>query len=92
MQAESRVQLLNHISTKPIDCPVAVIFGHAAAMNWSEPGFGDVGLKITDKLWESGFYADLIPSSEIVNGALKIGEDGSILYGAQRYVAASLQS
>ncbi len=90
MQAESRVQLLNYISTKPIDCPVAVIFGHAGAINWTEPGFADVGLKITDKLWESGFYADLIPSSEIANGALKIGEDGSIQYGAQRYAAAVL--
>jgi hypothetical protein len=90
MQAESRVQLLNYISTKPIDCPVAVIFGHAAAINWAEPGFADVGLKITDKLWESGFYADLIPSSEIENGSLKIGEDGSIQYGAQHYAAAVL--
>jgi len=90
MQAESRVQLLNYISTKPIDCPVAVIFGHTAAINWTESGFADVGLKITDKLWESGFYADLIPSSEIENGSLKIGEDGSIQYGAQHYAAAVL--
>jgi hypothetical protein len=90
MQAESRVQLLNYISTKPIDCPVAVIFGHAAAINWMDSGFADVGLKITDKLWESGFYADLIPSSEIASGALKIGEDGSIQYGVQRYAAAVL--
>ena len=90
MQAGSRVQLLNHISAKAVDCPVAVIFGHAAAMNWSRPAFGDVGLKIADKLWESGFYADLIPSSEIVTGALKIGEDGSIRYGTQSYLAAIL--
>ena len=90
MQAESRVQLLNYISTKPIDCPVAVIFGHAAAINWAESGFADVGLKITDKLWEAGFYADLIPSSEIKSKALKISKDGSIQYGEQRYAAAVL--
>lgn len=90
MQAESRVQLLNYISTKPIDCPVAVIFGHTAAINWAEQGFADVGLQITDKLWESGYYTDLIPSSEIANGSLTIGEDGSIQYGAQRYIAAVL--
>ena len=90
MQAESRVQLLNYISTKPIDCPVAVIFGHAAAVNWTEPGFADVGLKVTDKLWEAGFYADLIPTSEIASGALKIGADDSIQYGEQRYKAAVL--
>ena len=92
MQAESRVQLLNYISTKLIDCPVAVIFGHAAAINWTEPGFADVGLKITDKLWETGFYADLIPSSEIENGSLKIGQDGSIQYGDQHYAAAVLHN
>lgn len=90
MQAEARVQLLNYISTKPIDCPVAVIFGHTAAINWSEPTFADVGLKITDKLWEAGYYADLIPSSEIANGSLTIGEDGSIQYGPQRYKVAVL--
>jgi len=90
MQAECRVQLLNYISTKPIDCPVAVIFGHAASLNWTGSGFADVGLQITDKLWEAGFYADLIPSSEIDSGALKIGEDGSIQYGRQRYAAAVL--
>ncbi len=90
MQAEARIQLLNCISTEPIDCPVAVIFGHAAALNWTEPGFADVGLGITDKLWEAGFYADLIPSSELAGGALKIGEDGSIQYGPQRYAAAVL--
>ncbi len=92
MQAESRVQLLNYISTKPIDCPVAVIFGHAAAINWTEPGFADVGLMVTDKLWEAGFYADLIPTSEIASGALKIGEDGSIQYGPQRYKAVVLHN
>ena len=90
MQAEQRVQLLNYISTKPIDCPVAVIFGHAASINWTEPCFADVGLKLTDKLWEAGFYADLIPSSEIASGDLRIGEDGSIQYGEQRYKAVIL--
>jgi hypothetical protein len=90
MQAESRVQLLNYISTKPIDCPVAVIFGHAAAINWTEPGFADVGLKVTDELWEAGFYADLIPTSEIARGAFTIGSDGSIQYGEQQYKAAIL--
>ncbi|MCF7972844.1 MAG: hypothetical protein K9N55_03415 [Phycisphaerae bacterium] len=90
MSAESRIHLLNYISTKPIDCPVAVIFGHAAAVNWTGSGFADVGLRITDALWEAGFYADLIPSSEIVGGALTISKDGCIQYGSQRYAAAVL--
>ena len=90
MRAESRIQLLNYISTKPIDCPVAVIFGHPSALNWAGPGFADVGLKVTDKLWKAGYYADLIPSSEISSGALKIAGDGSIQYGDQRYLAIVL--
>lgn len=90
MQAEARVQLLNYISTKPIDCPVAVIFGHTAALNWTQPDFGNIGLEISDELWESGFYSDLIPTSEIANGSLKIGADGSIQYGEQRYAAVVL--
>ncbi len=69
MRVESRIQLLNYISTKPIDCPVAVIFGHPSALNWAGPGFADVGLKVTDKLWKAGLYADLIPSSEILGSS-----------------------
>jgi hypothetical protein len=90
MRAEARVQLLNHISTQAIDCPVAVVFGHAAATHWTAPGFADVGMKVADKLWESGYYADLIPTSEIAEGALKTGEDGSVQYGPQRYKALIL--
>jgi hypothetical protein len=36
--------------------------------------------------WKS----DLIPTSEIASGALKLGKDGSIQYGKQRYTAAVL--
>ncbi len=64
MRAECRVQLLNYISTKPIDCPVAVIFGHAAATNWTGSGFEDVGMRVADILWEYGYYADLIPTAK----------------------------
>lgn len=90
LQADARIGLLNLISTAPIDCPVAVIFGHPAAVNWSGPGFADAGLDLTNALWADGYYADLIPSSEIAAGNLKIAADGSIQYGAQRYAAAAL--
>ena len=43
-----------------------------------------------DKLWAEGYYTDLIPSSEIANGSLKIAEDGQIQYGPQRYAAVVL--
>ena len=87
-KANTRISLLNYISTAPIDCPVAVIFGHPSATNWSGPGFGDSGMSVADALWAEGFYADLIPSSEITAGNLKIGTDGRLQYGPQRYTAA----
>jgi hypothetical protein len=90
LQADARIGLLNLISTAPIDCPAAVVFGHSAALNWSGKGFADVGLEVSNGLWAEGFYADLIPSSEIALGNLKLAEDGSLQYGPQRYAAAVL--
>jgi len=90
LRADCRIRLLNYISTAPIDCPVAVIFGHPCALNWAGPAFADVGIGLTDALWQAGFYADLIPSDEIPSGHLRVGEDGSIQYGPQRYAAAVL--
>ena len=87
---ESRIRLLQLITHAPIDCPVAVVFGHACAMNWAGPAYDDVGLAVTDALWQAGYYADLIPTSEIASGALKIADDGAVIYGTQRYAAAVL--
>ena len=90
MRAETRIRLLNYISKSPLDCPVAVIFGHASAMNWAGDGFDDVGMELVDTLWNQGFPADLIPTSEIENGSLKVDEDGWIHYGSQKYTAVVL--
>jgi len=90
MRAECRVRLLNYISNSPLDCPVAVIFGHAAAMNWAGPGYNDVGMELVDSLWKKGYRTDLIPTSEIENGSLAINADGYIVYGDQRYRAVVL--
>jgi len=90
MRGESRIRLLPLISSAPIDCPVAVVFGHACAMNWAGPAYDDVGLAVTDALWRAGFYADLIPTSEIESGALHIDPDGAVAYGPQRYAAVVL--
>lgn len=87
MRAESRVRLLNYISRAPLDCPVAVVFGHAAAANWVGPHFGDLGVDFAEDLWSLGVRADVIPSTEIDSGALKIGPDGMVSYGAQKYSA-----
>ncbi|GMW02762.1 MAG: hypothetical protein AMXMBFR84_38980 [Candidatus Hydrogenedentota bacterium] len=90
MRAEQRVRLLNYISSSPVDCPVAVVFGHAAAMNWAGPSLGDSGVGLCDALWRAGYYADLIPSSEIGEGALTVADDGRLQYGIQQYSAAVL--
>jgi len=90
MQGESRVRLLNFISASPLDCPVAVIFGHASAMNWTGPCFEDAGMKLVDKFWSMGIPADIIPTSEIENRSLLIDEKGWIHYGKQRYAAVIL--
>lgn len=88
--AENRIRLLNYIDPVPLNCPVAVVFGHAAAMNWAWPGFDDVGMQLVDSLWHMGIPADLIPSSEIVNNSLKVDKEGFVNYGGQRYAAVIL--
>jgi len=90
MRAEARVRLLNHISRSPVDCPVAVLFGHTCAMNWAGPAYDDVGLELTDRLWREGFYADLVPTSEVGSGALRVDASGRVAYGAQAYEAVVL--
>ncbi len=90
MRAENRIRLLNAISKSQLDCPVAVIFGHPAAMNQAVPYFNDVGMNLVNLLWNAGYPADLIPTSEIENGSLQVDEDGWIRYGNQRYAAVVL--
>ncbi len=90
IRAETRIHLLNYIDPAPLDCPVAVIFGHTSAMNWAGPDFDDVGMKLIDSLRIKGITADLIPSSEIWNKSLKVDNEGYISYGKQRYAVAIL--
>ncbi len=90
MRGDCRIRLLNFISDAPLDCPAAVVFGHACAMNWAGPAYDDVGLGVTDGLWRAGYPADLIPSSEIGDPALKISDDGYVQYGPQEYKAVVL--
>ncbi|MGD9930804.1 MAG: hypothetical protein AB7U05_12345 [Mangrovibacterium sp.] len=90
MRAENRIRLLNYISESPLDCPVAVVFGHTSAMNWASEGFNDVGMKLINKFWNNGFPADLIPTSEIENGSLIVDDQGWIRYGSQKYAAVVL--
>ena len=88
MIVDRRIRMLDYISTAPIDCPVAVLFGHPSALHWAGDGFADSGVMVADALWEKGIYADLIPTSEIASGAVTVSPDGYLSYGPQRYAAA----
>ncbi|MCX6872692.1 MAG: hypothetical protein NTW21_02635 [Verrucomicrobia bacterium] len=90
IRADCRIRLLNFISAAPVECPVAVIFGHAGAMNWAGPAYDDVGMELTDAFWRAGYYADLIPSSELRDQALRVDAEGDIWFGQQRYAAVVL--
>jgi hypothetical protein len=85
MRGDCRVRLLNFITRSALDCPVAVVFGQPCAMNWAGPAYDDVGLRLSDALWQAGYPADLIPSTEIWSGALSVSADGYVQYGQQRY-------
>ncbi len=90
MAGECKVRLLNYISHSPVDCPVAIIFGHHCTMNWAGPHYNDVGLGIAHMLWAAGIPTDLIPSTEITNKSLHIDNEGYICYGPQKYSAVIL--
>ncbi len=90
IRADCRVRLLNFVSPAPLDCPVLVVFGQRCAMNWAGPDYDNVGTELADAFWSAGYYADLVPSSEIADSALGIAKDGRIRYGLQRYEAAVL--
>lgn len=91
MQGESKVRLLNYIAQSPLNCPVAIVFGHQNLLNWAGPNYNDAGLmELVNEFWCNGIPADLIPSSEIEGKSLFIDKDGWISYGAQNYSAIIL--
>ena len=90
MAGMTRLRLLDFITHAPLDCPVAVIFGHACAMNWAGPSYNRVGLEVASALCAEGFPADLLPSSLADGPALRLDEEGYVCLGPQRYRAAVL--
>jgi len=90
MRAENKVRLLNYICKSPLDCPVAVVFGHPAAINPLSLSFDDVGMDLVNGFWQTGIPTDLIPTSEIEDGSLYIDENGWVRYGQQQYAVVIL--
>ena len=90
MTALARLRMLDAVSQAPLDSPVAVIFGHACAMNWAGPAYDDVGMEVAAGLCGQGYPADLFPSSLIGTDALRIDAEGYVCLGSQRYRAVVL--
>lgn len=78
-------RLLGFVTSAPMACPVAVIFGHEAAANWSEPTWGDTGQALVEEWWLRGIGADQIPSTEVESGHLFVDDEGKVRYGPQQY-------
>lgn len=94
---EKEVRKINDFQTSQPDSRVLVIFGMEAVSCWNicDPGSriwrrngGTLTkvLKFTKKLFDSRYLCDLIPSSEIANGSLKL-VGGKAVYGTQSYDA-----
>ena len=90
MAAMARLRMLDFVSQAPLDCPVAVVFGHACAMNWTQPSYNSVGLELASALCAQGYLADLVPSSLVTSKALRLDADGFVCLGPQRYRAVVL--
>ena len=90
MAGMTRLRVLDFITQSPLDCPVAVVFGHACAMNWTQPSYNNVGLGVASALCSKGYPADLFPSSLVASKALKVDAEGYVCLGPQRYKAVVL--
>jgi len=90
MAGMTRLRMLDFVTRAPLACPAAVVFGHACAMNWTQPSYNNVGLGVASALCAKGYPADLIPSSLVASKALKIDAEGYVCLGPQRYQAVVL--
>ena len=90
VRAQARLSLLNTITRSQIDCPAALVFGHARVMNWLDPAFTDGGVAFAHGLSDRGYLTDMYPSSELAAGTVKVDGDGWIRVGQQRYKALVL--
>ena len=96
-EMEHEVAKLDVFQESQPDSRVLIVFGMEAVSNWRLNGHsdgrlmrmrGNLGkmLKFTQSLFESGYLCDLVPSTEIVNGDVKL-ENGKVVYGTQSYDA-----
>lgn len=94
---EREIAKLDAFQESQPDSRVLIVFGMEAVSNWRLNGHLDGSLvrmrgslskvlKFTQSLFESGYLCDLVPSTEIVNGDVKL-VNGKAVYGTQTYDA-----
>lgn len=86
--AQSRVNLISLVTRAQIDCPLAVVFGHARITNWADAAYKDWGRETVHALGAEGIYADTYPST--VSSAFTVDQDGRLRVGQQVYAAVWL--
>ncbi len=90
MRGLMRLRMLDFITHAPLNCPVAVVFGHAAAMNWTHSSYNRVGMNAASALSAQGYPVDLFPSSLVNTSSLRIDDEEYVCLGPQRYSAVVL--
>jgi hypothetical protein len=96
-EMEQEIAKLDAFQESQPDSRVLVVFGMEAVSNWRLNGHsdgrllrlrGNLGkvLRLTQSLFKSGYLCDLVPSTEITNGDVKL-ENGKAVYGTQSYDA-----
>lgn len=84
------VEKLREIERKTaaqLDSPVALVFGHFEAMDWSAPTYRDWGGAVADGLYGRGWAVDAYPSTQLEAGTFRVDAEGWLRVGHQRYRA-----
>ncbi len=95
-QIENCTRLLNKFNPSLPEIKLLVIFGMEALSNWypneKERGVYDINdkLKVEERgveIWNAGYLNAVVPSDLIVNGKLKIGNDGKPVMNGHKFDA-----
>lgn len=91
-ETEEGIRRIRAFQKSTPDSRILVVFGMEAVSNWmlNQPGAVrwtcssprlDRVLEMTQAIFEAGYLCDLVPSSEIANGSVRL-EDGKLRYGS----------
>ena len=86
-EALAKLREIDRATAAQLDSPVALLFGHFEAMDWSAPTYRDWGGAIADGLHGRGWAVDAYPSTELGAGTFRIDAEGWLRVNHQRYRA-----